>query len=60
MGSSVHTRADQLRLSVAFLSQPEVDGAVEKTNPDMPLLGGVICGLEFAAGKWPWMVSLQV
>ena len=60
MGSSVHTRADQLRLSVAFLAQPEVDGAVERTNPDMPLLGGVICGHEFAAGKWPWMVSLQV
>ncbi|KAI0211392.1 Acrosin [Lamellibrachia satsuma] len=41
------------------LAQPEVDGAVDRTNPDMPLMGGVIGGHEFAAGKWPWMVSLQ-
>ena len=60
MGPSVHTRADQLRISVAFLAQPEVDDAVDRTNPDMPLVGGVIGGHEFAAGKWPWMVSLQV
>ena len=60
MGPSVHTRDDQLRLSVAFLAQPEVDGAVDRTNTDMPLVGGVIGGHEFAAGKWPWIVSLQV
>ena len=49
MGPSVHTRADQLRISVAFLAQPEVDGAVDKTNPEIPLEEGVICGHEFAA-----------
>ena len=51
MGSSVHTRADQLRISVAFLAQPEVDGAIDRTNPEMPLVGGVIDGHEFAASK---------
>ena len=60
MGPSVHTSVDQLRISIAFLAQPEVDGGAERTNPDMPLVGGVIGGHEFAAGKWPWMVSLQV
>ena len=60
MGPSVHTHAYQIRISVTFLAQPEVDGAVEKTNPDIPLVEGVICGHEFAAETWPWIMSLQV
>ena len=52
---------DQRRIYVPCAAQPDVDGAVDSmTNPEAPRLGGVIGGHEFEAGKWPWLVSMQV
>ena len=48
---------------VALLLQAhgEADGAGEgPADERMPMVAAVIGGHKYEAGKWPWLVSLQV